>query len=79
MSFVDVDDLAGDVVPGVVLASVAMGVGAALGAFGLVLDGGDHRLCEGRLVVGWYQPAVGLARGDVDEAGRTAAERADHG
>jgi hypothetical protein len=43
MSSVDFDDLAGDVLPGAVLASVAVGVDAAPGALGLILDDSDHR------------------------------------
>ena len=69
----------GDVSPRVVLAGVAMGVHAAPGAFGVIVDGSDHCIGEARFVVGGHEPAIGLARADVDEAGWATAERADYG
>jgi hypothetical protein len=44
VAFVELGEVAGDAVPGVPLAGVAAGVGAALGAFGGSVDGGDHRV-----------------------------------
>ena len=62
VALVEVGDPVRDLSPRVVLACVAAGVYAALGAFGVIVDRGDHRVGERRFVVGWHEPAVGFVR-----------------